>query len=109
MPDEREKRYIVISCEGFLEDIQLETLRPSQRLNIFGLISIPFGVESEGKVRCKVKEVILKSSQKVENELGELEITAGIDEGKHYSEVKMSEDLPKNLKDRLGIGLIPIG
>lgn len=100
-----EKKFVVVTCEGGVQDIELETLRPSQQLNIFGIFSVPFGIESEGEVKCTVKEVVIKDNGKEENELGEFKVVGRIDEGKTFSELWVSEDLPKKIKEKLGIGL----
>lgn len=100
-----EKRFVVVACEGEIQDIEIETLRPSQQLNVFGIFSIPFGIESEGEVKCKVKEIIIKDNGMEENELGELKLIGRIDEGKTFSELWVSEDLPKKVREKLGIGL----
>ena len=97
-----EKKFIVLACESEDVDIQVETLKPGQGINLFGLY-IPFGIESKISMKCVVKEVTEKENRHVEEDLGEIYVTVESDEGKFKHELKMTSDLPKKLEEIIGI------
>lgn len=100
-----EKKYIVVSCESGEADVQLETLKPGQGINLFG-IYLPVGIESKLTMKCVVEEVQEKEGKKVVEELGEIFLNFETDEGKVKYSVKMSSGLPRKIEERLGLKLI---
>lgn len=98
---------ISISCVTSLEDIQFETLRDEQAVNIAGM-SVPIGVESEGMTVCKVSSVEEEDGKIIEEDLGRIGFKAELDEGDLYTTFEMTDDLPKNVQDELDIELFDL-
>ena len=84
-------KYILISCEGKLDELDLETLSKDERPN--ASIDIPLGVEFGITSKCKIYEVDENGSEENKKEIGEVVTKLGIDDGKTYFNLKISEDL----------------